>query len=201
MGSQRVGHNWAINTATTILLTEQKKRKIQGNCMGLKITACKHSWGNFGMQKIQSDQKSQLALLKSLEQNHGVESKSWVLCMPPTHNTTWWVGTPPKSPLGLSPHTPLYGIPYKEDIHPHLGERAARETVVCSCSLLLQQRLQKSRGWISCLASDQFLLIGEGQQSWLVNSLRTFLEQMRLELGAYSREENYSLFIFCFLML
>ena len=56
--------------------------------MGLKITACKHSWGNFGMQKIQSDQKSQLALLKSLEQNHGVESKSWVLCMPPTHNTT-----------------------------------------------------------------------------------------------------------------
>ena len=73
---------------TLLLLYFSGSKKKQGNYMGLKITACKPSRGKFWMQKIQSDQKTQLALLKSLEQKHGVESKSRVLCMPPTHNTT-----------------------------------------------------------------------------------------------------------------
>ena len=39
-------------------------------------------------QKIQRDQKTQLPLLKSLEQTQSVGSKSRVLSMPPAHNET-----------------------------------------------------------------------------------------------------------------
>ena len=42
--------------------------KVQRNYKGLKITACMHIWGKFCTKKIQRDQKTQLPLLKSLEQ-------------------------------------------------------------------------------------------------------------------------------------
>ena len=41
--------------------------------MGLKITACMCSWGKFWTQKETKDQKTQLPLLKSLEQKQGTE--------------------------------------------------------------------------------------------------------------------------------
>ena len=43
--------------------------------------------------------KTQLPLLRSLEQKQGVRSKGRVLHMPSTHHTTQEVGKPPKRPL------------------------------------------------------------------------------------------------------
>ena len=40
------------------------------------------------LEKIQKDQKTQLPLLKSLEQKQGVGSKNRILCTPPAHTTT-----------------------------------------------------------------------------------------------------------------
>ena len=76
--------------------------KIQRNYMGLKITACRDNWGKF-WTKIQRDQKTQLPLLKSLEQKQGIGSKSRVLHACPLH-------TPPPKPR---PHPTL------EDPWPH----------------------------------------------------------------------------------
>ena len=46
-----------------------------------------HSWGKFWTKDIKRP-KSQLPLLKSLEQKQDVGSKSWVLGMPPALNAT-----------------------------------------------------------------------------------------------------------------
>ena len=72
------------------------------------------SWGKFWTQKrsIQRDQKTQLPLLKSLEQKQGVRRKSRVLRMPPAHTTTTrGVGKTPKPPLQPNPWTHPYPHP------------------------------------------------------------------------------------------
>ena len=73
--------------------------------MELKIAAGMCSWGKFWTQKIQRDQKSQLPLLKSLEQKQCLESKCRVLSMPAAHNAVKGVGKIPKLPLQPDPWT------------------------------------------------------------------------------------------------
>ena len=62
--------------------------KIQRNCMRLKLTACRYSWGKFWIPKIKRDQKTQLPLLKSVELKQRFGSKSRVLCRPPAQSTS-----------------------------------------------------------------------------------------------------------------
>ena len=57
--------------------------RIQRNCMGLKITACLHSWGKFWTPKIQRGQRAHLTFLRILEQKQSVRSKSKPLYTPP----------------------------------------------------------------------------------------------------------------------
>ena len=72
------------------------------------------SWGKFWTQKIQSDQKSQLPLLKSLEQKQSSESECSVVSMPAAHNAMKGVGKYLSYLSSLTPgHTPTL-TPCKE---------------------------------------------------------------------------------------
>ena len=126
--------------------TSPQATKYKKNYMGLKITVCMCSWGKFWTQKIQKDKKNQLPFLKSLEQKQGVRSKNRVSGAKTGHCTYPLHTTPPKGwakhlshPSGPTPgHTPTL-TPYKEQAFPPSGSKQARESVVCSCSPLLQQ--------------------------------------------------------------
>ena len=70
----------------TPLLGQQNTKKLYGtknNCMYAQLFVA-----NSGPQRYKETKKPQLPLLKSLEKKQGVGSKSWVLRMPPAHNTT-----------------------------------------------------------------------------------------------------------------
>ena len=104
-----------------------------------------HSWlGQTLDQKIPKDQRTQLPILKGLEQRQGVGSKSKVLSMPPALGTTKGWAHYLSHPSSQTPrHTPTL-TPCKEQ----------------ACPLTTAD--QESLAWISCLASDQYPLIGEG---------------------------------------
>lgn len=109
------------------------------NKKGLKITACMHSWGKYGPH-IYKETKNPTATFEEPEENQGVRSKSSVLCMFPAHITICSVGRASEPCLQATlGHTP--------NISP--SKEPAREPVVCSHSLLLQQGPQKSLAWIS----------------------------------------------------
>lgn len=94
--------------------------KIQRNCVGLKITMCRHSWGKFWTQKIQRDQTTQLPTLEEpgaktgcQEQKRGAECAS---C------TKRHLSGRAKHPSSLTPgHTPTLA-PRKEQACPPPGE-------------------------------------------------------------------------------
>ena len=74
-------------------------------------------------------------------------------------------------PTGQTPgHTPP--IPKKEQTHPTLGIPSTG-----TCHLFSRPRAaagaptKQNLAWISCLASDQFLLTGEGQEPWSITHL------------------------------
>ena len=84
--------------------------------MGLKITVYMHGWGKFWTKRYK-DQKTQLPLLKCLEQKQGVGSKSRVLSAPCTRHYKR-VGRLPKPPSSQTPrHTPTL-TPWKEQACP-----------------------------------------------------------------------------------
>lgn len=68
--------------------------------------------------------KTQLPLLRSLDQKQAVESKSRVLCMPSAHNTTRGVGKPLKLSLQPPLDTPLPLSQTRNQRAPHLWEWA-----------------------------------------------------------------------------
>lgn len=80
------------------------------------------------------------ATFEEPEANQCIKSKSSVLCMSPGHTAICSVGRTFKPCLQATLDTPLTS--------PHLRNQA-REPVVCSHSLLLQQGPQKSLTWIS----------------------------------------------------
>ena len=102
-----------------------------------------HSWGKFWTKDTKRP-KSQLALLKSLEQKQDVESKSWVLGMPPALKATG--GATSASPPALD--TPIPSLHIRKNLATPtllpLGgvSKWARETAVCLRSSLLQQEPQ-----------------------------------------------------------
>ena len=104
--------------------TSPPAKKMQRNDVGLKRTLCMSSWGKFWTKK-KRDQKTQLSLLKSLEQKQGVGSKSRVLGHGPLHTP------PPKvwanhlsHPSSLTPgHT---STPHKEQACP-ASERTSKQ--------------------------------------------------------------------------
>ena len=78
-----------------------------------------HSWlGQILDQKIPKDQKTQLPILKGLEQRQGVGSKSKVLSMPPALGTTKGWANYLRHPSSQTPrHTPTLS-PCKEQACP-----------------------------------------------------------------------------------
>ena len=119
----------------TSLLQQQNTKKLCGT---------KSNWVHaaIGLNSGQRYQKTQQPFLKSIEQKQGVGNKNRVLSMPPALNTTRGVGETPKPPSGSTPVHALTLTPYKEHAFlSHLQEerKQVRDTVVCSCCLLLQQ--------------------------------------------------------------
>jgi len=142
-------------------LSSNNKILIQRNRKKLKITVCTLSWSKRWTQKTERDQKPQLPVLKSLEYKNsvsGAKTGYWA-CPLHTHTHTHTQATPLAWPLDR----PLPS-PHIRNTHSPLRSQQARETVVCFCSRLLPQSPQQSLAWISCLASIQFLLIGEGEE-------------------------------------
>ena len=100
--------------------------KIQINCMGLKITVYMPSWGKIMDKK--RDQKTQLPLLKGLEQTQGSAHAPWT-----KHHKG--VGKSLKPPLWPYPWTHPYPHPHiRNKLAPPWGSKQAREPVVCSHS-------------------------------------------------------------------
>ena len=61
--------------------------RIQGNCMGLKITVCTHSWGKFWTQKIKKRPKNPTATLEEPGAKTGLwEQKQGTVHDPCTHH-------------------------------------------------------------------------------------------------------------------
>ena len=87
---------WCCNACAWTHLSPSNR--IQRNCVGLKITACLHSWGESWTSKIQRDQKAQLPFLRSLEQ------KQDTVHAPYTHHHLG-VGKTPKPRLQPDPWT------------------------------------------------------------------------------------------------
>ena len=108
--------------------------KMQRNYMGLKTTVCMCSWDKF-QTKDTKNQKTQLPLLKNLEQKKQVLEAKAGYCSCPLKST------PPEGqakhlshPSGPTPgHTPTLN-PYKKQTHPSLREKVSKET---SCLFLL----------------------------------------------------------------
>ena len=138
--------------------------KIQRNYMGLKIAVCMHGWGKLEQKDTKDKTKNQLPHLKSLEQNAGFweqkHSTERVLCTQYPKR----MGKPPKHSSKLVLDTPQLSLHIRNKLTLLSRSEQARENVVCSCSSLLQEGLQYSLVWISCLGSSQFLLIGGGQE-------------------------------------
>ena len=124
----------------TTFLKQQQQQKPQ-NLYGTKNNHVHAQLGQILDQKIQRDQKTQLPLLKGLEQKQGVGSKSRILSVPPALSTTKGWADYLSHPSSQTPrHTPTL-IPCKEQ----------------ACPLTTAEAPVKR-----CLASDQYLLIGEG---------------------------------------
>jgi hypothetical protein len=103
-------------------------------------------------------------------------SKNRVLWMIPALNTTSEVGQPLQPRLWPNPKTHPYPHSIWGTSSP-LFREWARERVTCFHSPLLLQGPQWSLAWISCLASSQFPMIGEGWEPWsLSNSLSSSIE-------------------------
>ena len=95
-------------------------------------------------------------------------SKSRVLCHAPYTQHLLRRGKPCKLPLQPDPWTPLPSPHIRNQLTlPSSGiSKLSGETVSCSHFPLLQQGPWLSHAWITCLASDQFLLTVEGQGLW-----------------------------------
>ena len=155
---------------------------MQRNCLGLNVTWVRAHLGQF-LDERYRDQNTQLPLWRGW-------SKSRILRLPPALNAGWGVGRPPKPPIQpSSEHIPTLAL-YKEQALPRSGKEQAREPVVYSRSPLLQQGPQKSLAWISCLTFSQFLLIGGGQELWLVTD-RAGKERT----GGWSNEQAWQILL------
>ena len=118
-------------SAARLVLRHTSLRATQyKDTMGLKVTARIHGWGKLWTQD--TDKKNSTATFEESGAKTGCKSR--VLSMPPANHLSHPSGPAPE-------HTPTL-TPYKEQVHLPSGSEQARESIVCSCSLLLLQRLQ-----------------------------------------------------------
>ena len=121
--------------------------KLQRDYMGLKITECMCSWGKLWATRYKKTEKP-----TATSKEHGAQSGSRVLCMPPIHTATKGVAKPPKPPLWPDVWTrpSLHPIEGTSSPLPHpcpIGEGAIGGTY-CSSSLpLLNKALPEFLVW------------------------------------------------------
>ena len=154
-----------------------------------------HSWGKFWTtryKKTKKKKKTQLPFLNSLKQKQNVRIKSMVPHMPPVLKTRkGWANhlSHPYIHLDWSFFNTVLGWKRKEvghgsnTIDSHCYQVSALTTYkeqACSASVSKQENLllvfapPASAGapikpcLISCLASGQFILIGDGQKPWSI---------------------------------
>ena len=106
------------------LLKQQNKNKLYGiknNCMPTQLGQI--------LDPNDTETKTQLPLLQSLEQKHSVRSKKRILSMSLVHTTTKGVGKIPKQPLRPEPWTLPYLHSIKGTSLPLSSGSGAREPV------------------------------------------------------------------------
>lgn len=152
---------------SAVYATGHGSNKIKRHPKGLKMAASMPRWGH--LWKRYKETKNPTAIFWRTWSKNSVSGGKVGYCACPLHSTTSkeWVKHPSHASDLTPGHTPTL-ILHKEQIGTLLYEASEQGELVCSWSHLLQPGPQKSFVWISCLASSRFLLIGEGQEPWLV---------------------------------
>ena len=136
--------------------------KTQRNYEGIKITTRMRSWGKFWTTRHKETKKPSCHFWRAESKSRGSGEKAgYCACRLHTTPQKGWARHL-RHPSGPTPgHTPTL-TPYTEPARPPSGSELTRETVICSRSPSCSRGRTKDLP-VSCLASDQFLLIKEAK--------------------------------------